>query len=122
MCRSAVAGTHIDILFTPRIVTDVLQCSEDVALAVDTDWLVRYESRSDHPSDDAEKVTAENGRVTRIHREIPEVEAHGEYIGLAKFSAAGAEALRRHYHRCREQFDERPFEIEQMGVGAGHVS
>jgi choline kinase len=73
-------------------------------LGVDSSWLTRYEGRTDHPPDDAEKVTAANGRVTRVHRQILEIEAHGEYIGVAKFSAAGAARLRDHYHRCRREF------------------
>lgn len=100
---------YSDILFTPRIVADVMNSDADIALGVDDDWLVRYEHRTEHPSDDAEKVTVENGAVTRVHREIPEEHAHGEFIGLAKFSAAGAAALKQHYHQRREEFAGRPF-------------
>jgi choline kinase len=100
---------YSDILFTPRVVNDVLASDAAIALGVDTAWLARYEQRSEHPSDDAEKVTVENGRVTRIHRAIPEPEAYGEYIGLAKFSPAGAAALREHYHARRCEFAGRPY-------------
>lgn len=100
---------YSDILFTTRIVADVLSTEADIALGVDTQWLVRYEQRSEHPSDDAEKVTVEDGRVTRVHRQILEANAYGEYIGLAKFSTAGAAALRQHYHDCRREFAGRPF-------------
>ncbi len=100
---------YSDILFTTKIVADVLRSGADISLAVDTDWLVRYEQRSDHPSDDAEKVTVKNGQVTRVHRQIPEPDAHGEYIGLAKFSAAGAAALRQQYHDRRGEFAGRPY-------------
>ncbi len=100
---------YSDILFTPDIIARLAASDADMALGVDTDWLARYEHRSDHPPDDAEKVTAANGRVTRIHRRIAAAEAYGEYIGVAKFSAAGADRLRRHYHRCREQFAGRPW-------------
>jgi choline kinase len=100
---------YSDILFTPKIVADVMNCDEDIALGVDSGWLVRYEHRTEHPSDDAEKVTATNGTVTRVHREITEADAHGEFIGLAKFSAAGAAAFKAHYHKRREEFAGRPF-------------
>src|SRR6185436_2650923 len=65
--------------------------------------------RSQHPSDDAEKVIARNGIVTRIHRNIAESEAHGEYIGVAKFSARGARLLREQYHRRRREFAGKPW-------------
>lgn len=100
---------YSDILFTPRIIADLLASDAAISLGVDTGWLERYEHRSEHPSDDAEKVTAESGEVTRIHREISEAEAHGEYIGVAKFSAEGAAALRRHFHRRREEFAGKPY-------------
>jgi phosphoenolpyruvate phosphomutase len=95
---------YSDVLFTADVVARLAAASDDMALAVDTAWLARYEHRTDHPPDDAEKVTVADGRVTRIHRQMPQDEAHGEYIGVAKFSAAGAARLREHYHRCRRQF------------------
>ena len=100
---------YSDILFTPEIVRGLAAAPDDIALSVDTDWLSRYEHRSQHPSDDAEKVTVANGTVTRIHRAIPEAEAHGEYTGVAKFSARGAALLREHYHHRRQQFAGQPF-------------
>jgi len=100
---------YSDILFTPSVVQDLLKCNDDISLVVDIDWLTRYAERTEHPSDDAEKMTVADGRVTRVHREIEESDAHGEFIGVAKFSAEGARRLREHFHRCREQFAGKPF-------------
>jgi choline kinase len=100
---------YSDVLFNRNIVARLLESEEDIALAVDTAWLARYEHRTEHPSDDAEKVTVVNGAVTRVHREIPEPDAYGEYIGVAKFSADGAARLREHYHRCREKHAGQPW-------------
>lgn len=100
---------YSDILFTPDIVGRLAASPSDIALGVDTAWLARYEHRSQHPSDDAEKATAANGRVTRVHREISESDAHGEFIGVAKFSARGAAQLREHYHERRKQFAGQPW-------------
>ena len=94
---------YSDVLFTAEIVERMLKSEEDIALGVDTAWLTRYEQRSEHPSDDAEKVTVENGVVTRVHREIKETDAYGEYIGVAKFSTRGADLLREHYYRCQQR-------------------
>jgi choline kinase len=100
---------YSDVLFTADIIARLAASPDDMALGVDTAWLKRYEHRSDHPPDDAEKVTAVNGRVTRIHRQIDESDAHGEYIGVAKFSAAGAARLREYYQRCHAEFAGRPW-------------
>lgn len=105
---------YSDILFTPRVVERLLAATADIAIGVDTQWLQRYEHRSQHPSDDAEKVTVQNGSVTRIHRNISELDAYGEFIGVAKFSAAGAEQLRQHYHRRRCEFSGRSWREAQV--------
>jgi choline kinase len=100
---------YSDVLFTPDIIARLATATEDMALGVDTAWLERYAHRSNHPPDDAEKVTVANGCVTWVDRKIPEREAYGEYIGVAKFSTAGAERLRECYSRRREQFAGRPW-------------
>ena len=46
---------YSDILFTKTIVGDLLASDADISLAVDTGWLARYEHRTDHPPDDAER-------------------------------------------------------------------
>ena len=57
--------SYADILYTPRVVAKLLASEADISLVVDTDWLSRYRLRTKHPPDDAEKVTARNGRITR---------------------------------------------------------
>ena len=81
---------YFDILFTPDAVGQALAHPADAALVIDTEWLAHYADRNQHPSDDAEKVTVSNGRITRIERCTPEAEAHREYTGVAKFTAAAA--------------------------------
>jgi len=100
---------YSDTLFTSNVVRQLASHSGDIAVSVDTQWLDRYQHRTQHPPDDAEKVTARNGRVTRIHRGIPTAEAYGEYTGLAKFSATGAKELTGHYHRAKAQHSGKPF-------------
>ncbi len=100
---------YSDVLFTADIIARLAASPADMALGVDTAWLARYEHRTEHPPDDAEKVTVANGRVTRVDRLVPPADAHGEYIGVAKFSAAGAARLRDHYHRRRAEFSGRPW-------------
>ena len=47
--------------------------------------------------------------MTRIHRNIEPDDAHGEYTGVAKLSAAGAQQLKRHYARCNAIYKGKPF-------------
>jgi choline kinase len=100
---------YSDILFTPQVVEKLLADTSDMSLVVDTDWLIRYGERTQHPPDDAEKVIVDGKTVTRVHREIESELAHGEYIGVAKFSTDGAAKLKEHYHRCQKAFAGKPF-------------
>lgn len=100
---------YSDILFTSDVVRRVTQHPADIALSVDTRWLDRYVHRTQHPPDDAEKVTVGNGQVTRVHRAILPQEAYGEYTGIAKFTPTGAATLREHFRRAKEKHDGGPF-------------
>lgn len=100
---------YSDTLFSANLIAGLLQSDHDITLSVDTGWGERYADRTDHPPDDAEKITADNGIITRIHREIHPDEAWGEYTGVAKFSATGAEHLKAHYTRCRNIHAGEPF-------------
>ncbi|MBX3180706.1 MAG: phosphocholine cytidylyltransferase family protein [Candidatus Hydrogenedentes bacterium] len=100
---------YSDILFNTNVVADLKTHPADIAIGVDTAWMDRYTERTEHPTDDAEKVAVENGRVIEIHRELHDHHAHGEFIGVAKFSAAGAAQLREAYHAAREKHAGKPF-------------
>jgi L-glutamine-phosphate cytidylyltransferase len=96
--------TYSDCLFRPSVIAGLLASQHDMALSVDTEWLRRYADRTDHPPDDAEKVTVENGLVTKIHRGIAPEDAHGEFTGVARFSSTGAERLRQHFAENQQKF------------------
>src|SRR5678816_3170354 len=89
---------YSDILFRDSVVRDALAHPGDIVLCVDTHWRDRYADGSQHPEHDAEKVIVEGDRVIGIHRDISSDEAHGEYIGVARFSPRGAQLLKEHYH------------------------
>jgi choline kinase len=86
---------YSDILYTKEVLELLLRDRSDISLVVDTDWREHYRQRCQHPVSEAELVRVEGDRVTQIGRNIiPPDEAHGEFIGLAKFSKSGAESLK----------------------------
>jgi L-glutamine-phosphate cytidylyltransferase len=101
---------YSDILYRPGIVQRLRAHTGDMTLVIDTAWRDRYTHRSQHPEDDAEKVLVADQRISAIGRTIPAAAAHGEYIGVARFSPAGAATLREHYHRVRAQHADSPFQ------------
>jgi L-glutamine-phosphate cytidylyltransferase len=105
---------YADILYRPGIVRSLLDGPGDVSLAIDTAWRERYADRTEHPEDDGEKVLARGDRVIRVSRTIPPDEAHGEYIGVARFTPAGAALFREEFQRAREQYAGQPFQAARV--------
>src|SRR5262245_59541879 len=105
--------SYADILYRSSIVERLLAHPGDIVLAVDTDWRNRYQHRTAHPEDDAEKVRVSGDRLLEVSRRIASHEAHGEYIGVAKFSPAGAALLCEHFDTVEQNFSGRPFRDSQ---------
>ncbi len=86
--------TYADIVFARDVVTTLMAAEGDICLVVDRDFAKIYEGRTEHPLSEAEvcKLDA-SGRIAAVgKRSVPVEEAWGEFIGLAKFSTAGARA------------------------------
>jgi choline kinase len=109
LMEDAFITTYADILYRPSAIRALLAADGDICCVVDTLWRDRYEFRTHHPMSDAEKVTAVNGKITRLHRDIEPESAHGEFTGVARFSKAGGTTLQDHYERCRRSYGGRPF-------------
>ncbi len=103
--------SYSDILYSSEVVARLIGSEADIALTVDVNWTQTYEGRDQHPVSEAELVKVENGRVIRIGKGVvsPE-EAHGEFIGLAKFAKTGAEAMKAAYHRVAKECPTSPFQ------------
>jgi choline kinase len=56
-------------------------------------------------------VKLEKGQIVKIGKEVvlPD-EAHGEFIGLAKFTKSAADAMRTAYHRIAKERPAAPFQ------------
>ena len=102
--------SYSDILYSKEIVEELVHSKADIALIVDIGWTKHYEGRNQHPIIEAELVKVENGMVVKIGKqEVSPEEAHGEFIGLAKFTKSGAEVMRAAYHRVSEEHHTVPF-------------
>ena len=103
--------SYSDIIFEKSILEKLLQSQADISLVVDVNWLDHYQHRYQHPVGEAELVTVENNRLTKIGKDVvkPE-EAYGEFIGLAKFSKKGAEILKSVYIKATEKYRDTRFQ------------
>lgn len=91
--REGFVSTYSDIVYEGAVVQGLVESGADFALGSDTEWRRRYVLRTQHPETDAEKLRADGSRVVELSRHIPSDRADGEFIGVMKLSAAGAERL-----------------------------
>jgi choline kinase len=90
-------STYTDIVYPVDVVQRLRDAPGDICLAIDTEWRARYRERTQHPETDGEKVRASGGHILEISRTIDPAAAHGEFIGVARFSKEGARALIAHH-------------------------
>ena len=64
---------------------------------------------------------ATENTVRRISPRVAPAEAHGEWIGLAKFTAEGARLLCEHYHRILAEYADKPFHNAASAARAGAI-
>lgn len=106
-------SSYTDVIYRGSAVKDVVRAPHDKVLVCDTDWRRRYVRRTKHSETDAEKMRADGARVIEVSRTIASADASGEFIGLAKFTAAGARELLEAYAEAKaknETLGDRPFQ------------
>lgn len=80
-CAAGFLLVNSDVICHPRIFRSALAAPDESFLLVDP---------TTPPRAEAMKVQYRDGRLTRIAKDIAPERAHGEYIGIARFDAAGA--------------------------------
>lgn len=86
-------STYADIVYEGAVVEKLVGANDDIVLGCDTEWRRRYVGRTNHPETDAEKLRADGRRVLELGRTIGSDQASGEFIGVMKLTANGAEEL-----------------------------
>ncbi|MEO3431133.1 phosphocholine cytidylyltransferase family protein [Pelagibius sp. CAU 1746] len=83
--------SYSDIVYEPRVVSDLAGAEGDVTIAYDRDWLDQWRARFDDPLEDAETFrTDDRGRLTEIGGRAGSLdEIQGQYMGLLRFSPKG---------------------------------
>lgn len=102
-------ASYSDILFKASVVRRLLESKSNISIVTDIDWQSRYKKRFQHPIEEAEKVTVSNNRVIEIGKATNPNKVYGEFIGLAKFTNAGAEILKTNYKRVVAEFGKTQF-------------
>lgn len=112
--KPAMTGEFIvsysDILYDKSVIEKLLKDKNDISIVVDTDWQEYYQGRTKHPIEEAENVIIQDSKILKIGKHITADEAHGEFIGLAKFSEEGGKVFKREFQRVKNQYWGKPFQ------------
>jgi choline kinase/phosphohistidine swiveling domain-containing protein len=84
---------YADVVFRPSAVSALQQAGGDIAVAVDTRWRDRYDSRGRAALEKAEKVRLSDGGIAAIGAEVTIAEADAEFAGVFRLSRSGVRAL-----------------------------
>ena len=107
-----VIVSYSDILFEKEVVDRLMKSEHDISIVVDIDWRGYYVDRNEHPINEAENVIFDaNNNVVEIGKILTNKhDVHGEFIGMMKFSPRGSEIFKKHFHRSKELFWDKPFQ------------
>ena len=107
-----VIVSYSDILFEKEVVDRLMKSEHDISIVVDIDWRGYYVGRNEHPINEAENVIFDaNNNVVKIGKILTNKhDVHGEFIGMMKFSPRGSEIFKKHFHRSKELFWDKPFQ------------
>lgn len=95
-----ILTSYSDILFEEQILHQMVNSKSDIGIAVDLNWEKGYQGRTQHPRSQADNVLIEDGKITKIKKNITKVgpnQIMGEFIGLMKLSDGGSKNFVKHY-------------------------
>ena len=105
---------YCDIVFEPRVVEKLLTSKEDISIVVDDNWKENYIGRQLHPVSEAESVFFDEKRsvieIGKHVRSLKKEDAPGEFIGMIKLTAHGAELFKKSYEQSKAAYADRPFQ------------
>lgn len=105
-----VVVSYADIVYHPNVVGALLRAQGTGAVVVDRGWHEAYQGRTDHPVSEAElcRITP-SGAVLQVGKHVGPDAAFGEFIGLARFSAAVVARFWSYYIQGLAYGDNHPF-------------
>ncbi len=124
-----VVITYSDIAYGPSVVRKLAESDADISIVIDLAWRELWQKRMSDPLADAETLKLDGrGRVRELGKKPwSYADIEGQYIGLIKLTARGAERLRALYTRLDRTalYDGQPFEkmfmtsLLQRAIDAG---
>ena len=92
-----------DIIFEKKVLQQLIECNENLAVVIDKNWKKLWKTRFNNPSEDAESlIIDENGYIQNIGQKTKNIdEIQGQYIGLTKFQNEGIRNIIDFYEKAK---------------------
>ena len=103
--------SYADTIITPALLAPFFDEPSDITLSLDTTSNERYSLRPPQAHAPIEGTYVDGPRVTQIERVIGTSDAYGEFTGVTRFSAAGAQMFRDKYHSAKERYTGQAFQL-----------
>ena len=93
-----------DIVYSKKTVQALLESSADISVTIDLDWKEYWKARNEDYLSDAETLKLDSsGQIIELGARPKDLsEIQGQYMGLVKYSARGAQVLRDIYYSACE--------------------
>lgn len=103
--------SYSDILFSEKMLSEMMKSRDDFAVAVDKNWKLYWKKRYGRVDFDTESLCIDaEGRIRTLGLENPPLEKiDARYIGLLKFSAAGLRRILAIWDRDYAAYLDRPW-------------
>ena len=81
-----VITSYIDIIYRDNLLVKLADINADIAIAIDTNWLERYDNREQADINGAERLVVSGSEVRQIGTGVSVEAANAEFVGVVKFS------------------------------------
>jgi len=105
-----VIFSYSDILFDEKVFEKIFSFKGDLGITIDLNWEKSYESRTQHPKEQADNVVIENNYILKIKKNIESCNNNqklGEFVGLMKLSKKGCDKFLKIYKKLEQSHEGR---------------
>lgn len=116
--------SYADILFEKRLLMDVINAQGNIVVAVDENWKKYWFMRYGRIDFDTESLEIDNNdRILSLGVENPPLEAiSARYVGLTKFTQAGVEELKRVWHKYKDEYWDKSWQVSGNTLGNAYMT
>ena len=101
--------SYSDIIFSPVIISSLINSKFDITLVLDKKWKTNYINRKLHPISEAEKAIINKNYIIDIGKNIKSDHLSYEFIGLMKLSYNGSQLFKKFFDIAYKEFKNKPF-------------